>query len=140
MDFSRFEKEISEQKTKFEGIKEVKDANKYDEICISLNQTLANISLVASYVPVQEKPALISILHNMRDFAVDLSVYKKTFNEVKELTDNKNPAEQPIEITTDEGPSNAQSQTESQTLEKGNAKVLSFTNPNVPAGFNTQAA
>jgi hypothetical protein len=140
MDFSRFEKEISDQKIKFEEIKGQKNAAKYDEICVSLNQTLANISLVASYIPVQEKPALISILHNMRDLAVELSDYKKSFNEVKEETVEEKSVEQPIEITADEGPSNAQSQTESQTLEKGNAKVLTLTNPDVPAGFNTQAA
>ena len=164
MDFSRFEESIKAEQAKFNEIKDVKDAAKYDEICNGLNRTLADIALVASYVPKESKKSLISILRTMRDFAMELVGYKRSFNYVVEedpVVDEVVPQEpvqekpiepptesistsmetvepvkeDPIEIKVDDGPSE-QSQSESQSMSLNNAKVLTLNNPNVPKHSN----
>ena len=135
MDFTRFEEAINAEKAKFKEISNTKDAAKYDEICNGINKTLNDISLVASYVPVESKKGLISILRAMRDFALELVGYKNSFNEEKvEAPVQEQVVEEPLEITVDEGVPNQPSQSESQTLEKGNAKTLTLTNPAIPSG------
>ena len=130
MDFSRFEDAIKAEQLKFQSIKNTKDAAKYDEICNGLNKTLGDISLVASYVPSESKRGLISILRALRDFALELVGYKRSFDVVEE----KKIEEAPAEIVQDDSLPSQPSQSESQTMEKGNTKILAFTNPAVPNG------
>ena len=122
MDFSRFEDAIKAEQLKYESIKNTKDAAKYDEICNGLNKTLGDISLVASYVPTESKRGLISILRALRDFAIELVGYKNSFGE-EPKKEEPEIEEAPIEIVHDDGVPNQPSETESQTLEKGNAKT-----------------
>ena len=133
MDFSRFEDAIKAEQLKYESIKNTKDAAKYDEICNGLNKTLGDISLVASYVPTESKKGLISILRALRDFAMELVGYKNSFYE-EEKKEEPKIEEAPVEIVQDDSISSEPSQSESQTMEKGNAKTLTLTNPAVPNG------
>lgn len=141
MDFSRFIKTLDEQKAAFDTVAYEMDAKGYDDICNKLNSTLSDISLVASVVPIESKKDLIDILKSIRVLAVDLQELRKKFDGPEEVVTNKQPTvveeqapvEQvpPVDNTSNR---NEPSQSEIQTLEKGNAKSLTLVNPSVPNG------
>ena len=152
MDFSRFKTAIEGQQQAFNGIKDTLNAKAFDDICSVLNNTLNDIALVASVVPVNSKQELIDILKSLRNLAMDLVEYKKKFDSVKVeekpeptfvMLDRKNeqkvestPVEPVIEETVPEATGNNINQNESQTLQQENHKSLELTPPNVPKGVN----
>jgi len=79
----------------------------------------------------------------MRDFAADLSLYKKSFNEpVQETTETITNDEESINTSLDNS-SSEPSQSDNQTLVNSNVRKLTLNNPNVPKQSNpfvTQAA
>ncbi len=151
MDFSRFKTAIEGQQQAFNGIKDTLNAKAYDDICNVLNNTLNDISLVASVVPIDSKKELISILKSLRNLAVDLADYKKKFNTTKEETATVEAPSAPVEsapVQTEEvntepvidetvpEENNSINQTEGQSVQQANQKTLTLNNPNVPKHGN----
>ena len=156
MDFSRFRNVINEQQTIFDGIKDKLDAKAFDGICIELNKSLADISLVATVLPVDAKKELITILKSLRNLAVDLSDYRKKFDAPEEAEDinvsdmlaeevasesHEVVNETPVSETTSDisnEPTNGANDLagETQSLSNQNVKSLTLTNPNLPKNSN----
>ena len=151
MDFSRFKTAIEGQQQAFNGIKDTLNAKAYDDICNVLNNTLNDISLVASVVPIDSKKELISILKSLRNLAVDLADYKKKFNTTKVETATVEAPSAPVEsapVQTEEvnaepvidetvpEENNSINQTEGQSVQQANQKTLTLNNPNVPKHGN----
>jgi hypothetical protein len=156
MDFSRFRNVINEQQTVFDGIKDKLDAKAFDDICVELNKSLADISLVATVVPVDAKKELITILKSLRNLAVDLSDYRKKFDTPEEAEDknvsnmlaeevaseshevvNETPVSENTSDISNE-PTNGVNDLagETQSLSNQNVKSLTLTNPNLPKNSN----
>ena len=151
MDFSRFKTAIEGQQQAFNGIKDTLNAKAYDEICNVLNNTLNDISLVASVVPIDSKKELISILKSLRNLAVDLADYKKKFDTTKEEISTVEAPSAPVEsapVQTEEvnaepvidetvpEENNSINQTEGQSVQQANQKTLTLNNPNLPKHGN----
>ena len=141
MDFSRFVTVVNEQTAAFKEVKKNMDAKGYDAICLKINDTLSEISLVASVVPVESRKDLITILKSIRALALGLQELLKQFDGPAQTVaaEPVPEASTPIEPITptpieDVPAGNEPSQSESQTLEKGNAKTLTLINPSIPNG------
>ena len=151
MDFSKIIETIETQKERVNSIQNQADAKTFDDICVILNSTFESIAAIVNVLPIPAKKELIDILKSLRNLAVDLADYKKKFNTTKEETTTVEAPSAPVESTpvqTEEvnaepvidetvpEENNSINQTEGQSVQQANQKVLSLNNPNVPKHGN----